>query len=238
MSENSEANGKETLNQISVHDAAAYLFWTLAESIGVAEANNAVVESAGQCLLEQPFTAAVLRQYGFEKVPHEFQRKFGNAIAAEAERFAIDNKNMHGVIYADDAQNGRSPSARHVQTASLRKIPRSVSVHGSKIEKIGCLCLRHPLPAVVFSDTKPHRRLLEIADTSTALGFHLPMFLFDATFQQVNDDRFISKGVFYIPVPDKHHGSLWGMVIQNSIRFAISTTFTMESGTSVVNIQW
>lgn len=231
-------NQGRSLNPQIVHDVAAHLFWTLAEAVGVAGANEAVVDSAGQCLLDQPFTTGVLCQYGIETLPSDDQREFDSAIAAEAERFAVKGENMNGVIYADDAQIGKSPSAQHVQTAALKAIPSRVSANSQMIEKVGLLCIRHPLPAVVFSDTRPHGGVLEVADTSAALGFHLPMFLANVTSQQIGERLFVSTGIFHIPVPDTTHGDLWNMVIQNSTRFIGGIKFYSESGDAAVDVQW
>lgn len=231
-------NKVRNLNPQIVHDAAAHLFWTMAESVGINEATEAVIDSSGRCLVEQVFTGVVLSQYGFEKLPLSDQREFGNAIAAEAERFAIKGENMDGVIYAEDAQGGRSPSAQHVLTTHLGAIPKRVVASGAKIEKIGRLCIRHPLPAVVFSDTRPLGSVIEVADTSTALGFNLPMFLSDVTTTQLDDELFVSAGVFHIPVPDTRAGNEWGAVIQNSTRFISGIQFHVENGNSTVDVEW
>lgn len=227
-----------TINPQIVHDAAAYLFWTLAASVGVAGATEAVIASAGRCLLEMPFTGDVLGQYGFQKLPLNDQREFGRAIAAEAERYAVKGENMDGVIYAEDAQAGRSPSAQHVQTSHLAAIPRRVVASGAKIEKVGRLCLRHPLPAVVFTDSRPRGGILEVADTSPALGFDLPMFLANVSTNQLGDGLFVSTGIFHIPVPDARHGDEWGTAIQNSTRFVSGIQFYGEAGTATVAVSW
>lgn len=230
-------NHGQTLNPQIVHDAAAYLFWTLAEAIGINKANNAVLDSAGRCLIKQSFTAAALAQYGFGNLPRDVQLEFENAVAAEAERFAVNEENMNGVIYAEDAQKARSPSALHVNTAKMKAIPVRISIDG-KIEKLGCLCLRHPLPAVVFSDTMPCEDVIEVADTTVALGYHLPIFLTNVDCQKISDELFVLKGVFKIPVPDAQHGDLWSAAIQNSSRFVSTLTFCMESSAVDVKVDW
>jgi hypothetical protein len=232
-------NQGRILNPQIVHDVAAYLFWTMSETVGVTGANEAIVKSAGQCLFEQPFTAAVLSQYDIEKLSYNAQRELGRAIAAEAEYFAMKDVNMDGIIYVEDAQNGKSPSAQNVQTGILKAIPRQVSRTGLKIEKKGSLCLRHPLPSVVFSDTRPHGSVFEVADTLAALGFHLPMFLNNVAFQQLGERLFVSKGIFHIPVPNTSHGDLWNKAIQNSTRFVCSVTFFLNAADStIVDVQW
>lgn len=231
-------NESRNQNQLIVHDAAANLFWTLAAVVGFDEAENAVIDSSGQCLLEQSFTAVVLGRYGIEKLSRDGQQEFVSAIASEAERFIVKGENMNGVIYAEDAQSGRSPSGMHVNAGPLRAIPKRVSTSGAKIEVIGSLCLRHPLPAVVFSEKKPHGGVLEVADTSASLGFHLPMFLANAASQQIGEKLFVSTGIFHIPVPDVRHGDMWVSAIQNSIRFVSGAKFILEDADTAVDVLW
>lgn len=232
-------NQERTLNPAIVHDAAAYLFWTLADEVGVDTADEAVIESGGQCLLEQPFTMAVLSQYGVEGLPHNDQHEFGRAIAIEAERFAVKGENMGGIIYAEDAQGGKSPSAQHVNTDLLKSIPKRVTTGGVNIEKIGRLCLRHPLPAVVFSETKQHSSVIEVGDTMAALGFYMPMFLaVSPPYQQLADRLFVFSGVFQIPVMDTRYGDRWSHAIQNSMRFVDRFVIHGESGDTTVKVEW
>lgn len=231
-------NQEQNLNPQIVHDAAAHLFWTLAEAVGINGATEAVIDSAGRCLLEQVFTGDVLGQYSFQNLPLSDQRELGSAIAAEAEHFAVNDKNMNGVIYTEDAQSGRAPSAQRVQTAHLRAIPRQVRASGTKIEKIGRLCLRHPLPAVVFSDTCPIGSVLEVSDTFTALGFQLSMFLANVATTELGDGLFVSTGIFSIPVPDACSGNGWNMAIQNSMRFIHGIQFAEANGNTTVAVEW
>lgn len=229
---------RRNLDPQIVHDAAAYLFWTLAEALGINGATEAVIDSAGGCLLEQPFTDEVLGQYSFQKLPPGNQREVGSAIAAEAQHFAFKGENMNGVIYAEDAQNGRAPSANGVQTVHLRAIPRQVMTSGTKIEKIGRLCLRHPLPAVVFSEALPIGDVIEVADTSAALGFQLPMFLTNIVATRLGDELFVLTGILLIPVPDARSGNEWDIAIQNSLRFVDKIQFAEEIGSSTVVVEW
>lgn len=111
-------------------------------------------------------------------------------------------------------------------------------VSGAKIEKAGRLCLRHPLPAVVFTDSRPRGGILEVADTSAALGFDLPMFLANVSTNQLGDGLFVSTGIFHIPVPDARHGDEWGTAIQNSTRFVRGIQFYGEAGTATVEVSW
>lgn len=222
----------------AVNDAAAFLFWTLAESLGVSEANNVVAESAGRCLLKQPFTDMILSRYCDSSLPSADRAAFQKAIAIEAERCAVNKANNNGMVYTEDAIRGRSPSAKLVDTSTLKRLPKKIIKNGAGIENVGRLCLRHPLPAVVFSKTAPLEPFVEVADTTDALGFHIPMFLCNFACQQATDDLFILMGIFHIPVPDKRQGDLWNRAIQNSSRFINRMAFISGESTVNINVEW
>ncbi|WP_372997716.1 hypothetical protein [Marinobacter sp.] len=221
-----------------VHDAAAHLFWMMAEILGVQETTEAVIESSGYCLMQQIFTSEVLSKYNFHNLPKEDRNLFCKAIATEAEEFSIKRQNMEGIIYGDDAEAGRSPSAQYVNTADLEVLPRSITALGENIEKIGRLCIRHPLPAVVFSDECPPQDIIQVACTSDALGFQYPIFLGHISTQQLTDGLFASSGIFFIPAPNGEIGKKWSQVIQNSGRFFKETLFNREFGTSTLRVDW
>lgn len=227
-------------NPSVVHDVAAYLFWMLAEDVGVPEANDSVVNSGGRCLFQIPFANQLLSLYEVEQLDFAQQQHFCNAVAAEATQYALREENMEGIIYADDSISGRSISARNVPTDHLRNIPKAINVaDDGRMERVGQLCLRHPLPAVVFSTTRPvSNSVIEVADTSKALGFHLPMFLTNINSKRLESGLFVSSGLLCIPVPDEHMGNHWSSALQNSIRFTNSLTLQGETGAVVVNVTW
>ena len=231
-------NNGQSLNLQIVHDAAAHLFWSFAEKVGVPDANNTVITSRGQCLLKQPFTTQILGQYGLDNLPKDKQTKFGNAITLEALRFSIKEENMLGIIYADDAQVGRSPSAKHIDASVVKAVPKRISSDSHKIKKVGHLCLRHPLPAVVFLNTESHESVIEVGDTTVALGFNLPMYLAYVNCQKIRNGLFVLSGIFYIPVQDRIYGDLWNGIIQNSIRFVGGMTFVMGPSSIEVQADW
>lgn len=219
-----------------IHDMAAHLFWTLVEQQGVAFADAAVVTTSGQCLIEQSFSREVLEPFGFSTLSPQDRKGIESAIAAEAVRFAVDERNMNGIIYAEDA-SGRSPNAKNLQLDYLAEIPRDIIKSGQPLQRVGRLCIRHPLPAVVFSETCPDEGIIEVADTRGALGFHLPMFMSNVEVQLVTQDLFVLTGILHIPVP-KSGGELWNAVIQNSTRFVSHTTFIDAAGATSIDVHW
>lgn len=231
-------NQQRNLNPRIVHDIAAQLFWLLAESDGVEATSGAVIESGGRCLVESPFAASVLSQYGFDQLSPEEQRDACQAIAEEAETFTIKGENLNGIVYSEDAAEGRAPSAQNVETAHLKVLPKDLIYSGQTLEKTGRLCLRHPLPAVVFTDVAPRGGVFEVADTSYALGFHLPMFLFNVATTQLDDNLYVSMGIFHIPVPDSEHGDQWARAIGNSTRFIDRLQLIGAGGVTTVDVTW
>lgn len=143
---------------------------------------------------------------------------------------------MLGSIYVEDMAPGRSPLARGIDTDQVRFIPRCR--YNQPLERIGSLCIRHPLPAIVFSPTAPTMGVIEVADTTAALGFQLPMFLVLAGMQQVQDDLFVLAGYFYVPAPSEEIGDRWSRIIQNSIRTIGQVMFTGLNGTTTIEYEW
>jgi hypothetical protein len=84
------------------------------------------------------------------------------------------------------------------------------------LEMIGRLCLRHPLPAVVFSRVHPGTQVIEVANTRDALGFQMPMFLATIHARQIGPRLFVLMVKFHIPAPVDVIADRWGRVIQNS----------------------
>lgn len=218
-------------------DAAAQLFWRLAEQNGIGATAGNVVETNGDVLFRQPFTRAVLAEYGLDSATPQQQRAFLGAVAKEAVSACREEKNMNGIIYAEDLPGGRSPAAQAVDTRPVLHAPRHVEMRGS-IDTLGRLCLRHPLPAVVSTNRPPRSSFVAVADTVTALGRQVPLFLGAEGVQQVNHDMFILTGVFHIPVPSPAVGDLWGGVIQNSSRFVTRMGGQTDTGAFDISVTW
>lgn len=106
------------------------------------------------------------------------------------------------------------------------------------IERVGRLCLRHPLPAVVFAEDAPIAAVIQVDDTVTALGFDLPIFLNVVGRQHFGADTVILTGYFFIPVPDVATGDRWNHVIQNSHRNVEGTTLQTSDGEWVIRYEW
>lgn len=228
------------IDDATVHDISAFLFWTLSEKVGYDSARNMVMQSSGNCLLSQSFTNEILARYKLSNLSSDIQKALRESVAKEAMAYAIKKENMLGIVYAEDTHDGRSPTAKQLDTSHLNIAPKRIIVKSENIRKIGKLCLRHPLPAVVFSATMPKKRIIEVDDTATALGFPLRIFLWINSQQQVEGNAFAISGVFYIPVRDTRQGDQWNYCIQNSIRFAKSATFVNDSSviTTDITIDW
>ena len=98
------------------------------------------------------------------------------------------------------------------------------------------VCLRHPLPAVVFADSVPTAAVIQVDDTATALGFDLPMFLNVAGRQQFGDDTVILTGYFFIPVPDVTTSPLSSsrrMIRTNASGIVVAEAFGIASTSSI-----
>ncbi len=231
-----KSSKREHVHPKIIHDMAAHLYWALAEVDGIPDVNDAVLKSNGHCLLKSSFTSNVFTEY---HIPSRIQQDVGHDIAIEAMDFVSREQNMNGIVYAEDAQPGRSPSAQAIQTKELNILPKEIIISGKKPESIGWLCLRHPLPAVIFSVKKPGDQVFVVNDTSVALGFQLPMFFWSDSVYKISDELFASTGVFQIPVPNADYGNRWRRVIQNSTCFMESQSFYDEKGLLFdINVVW
>lgn len=225
-----------TLNPQIVHDIAAILFWNLADKIGMEAATVAVIASGGSNL---QVTSSFMTEYAPElPLPPSDLAEISGAVAAEALRYTRADATLYGTIYAEDAETARSPSAQDIQTDALKVIPQAINRSGSRIERLGTLCLRYPLPAVVFTDRPPHGQSFELENTEHALGYQLPMFLTYAETTRITDKLYVSKGLFQIPVPNAAAGDKWAKVIPNSMRVFKGVEFLSDEAQASIHFEW
>ena len=224
------------LNQRAVSEIAATLYWNHAERHGVAATTTGVADSDGALLFKQHDAKRILDAFGYGALDAAAKQAYERAIRDEAVHFALEERNMIGQIYLEDMATGRSEAAAAIDTLSLRHIPQ-ITVTGD-MQRCGRLCLRHPLPAVVFSDELPIRPYLLVEDTKTALGYDLPMILTLDGQGQTHGHIHILTGAFHIPVPAVKDGKRWNHVIQNSTRFVDAQTLVSDDGIAKISCTW
>lgn len=223
-------------DKATIHNLATEMFWRMADDIGVAEANERVLATEGRCLLEHRVDNDLWREYPLASLPDDEARRVLKAVSVEAFEFARDEQNMIGQVFLEDRQTGRSSSAAAINTQPFTKAPTFTS--NEPIERTGRLCLRHPLPAIVFADREPQGGIVQVDDTTTALGFDLPMFLALTGCQPAPDDTVILTGYFHIPAPNVATGDMWNHIIQNSIRAVSGVTIFRPEGQIAINYDW
>jgi hypothetical protein len=225
-----------TFTDQNIHDLAAELFWRYADDIGVQQANVDVIETNGHCLLEHPVARAVFSDSGYLALTPEEQHRVLNGTKHEAFKHCAEERNIIGTIYADEAGLGRTPGCTGLDTSALNHIP---TVHEARpVEAAGTLYLRHPLPAIVYSDRLPNHGFIRVANTTQALGFDLPLYLALTGAQELAKDSYALIGIFYIPIPSIEHGNLWSHVIQNSIRAIHRIHIKSPDGAIDISISW
>jgi len=225
-----------TFDEPTIHNLAAEMFWRMADEIGVFNVNKRVLETKGRCLLDHRFDSDLWREYPLPSLPDGEAGRVLEAVAVEAFDFTRDQQNMIGQVFLEDWQSGRSPSAANVDTQALARTPSFTC--DQSIERLGRLCLRHPLPAIVFADREPAQGVIQVDDTATALGFDLPMFLTIAGCQRINDATVVLTGYFQIPVPDVATGNQWNHVIQNSSRAVSGVIISLPEGQFTFAYRW
>jgi hypothetical protein len=219
-----------------INDAAAYLFWKLAERVGVQSASEVVIETEGRCLLKQDYSNEVFDKYIVETMDDKTVKLFKEQVANHANEFCQAEQNIIGTIYVEDLLVGRSPTAKEINSCAFNNTPKKIT--GTKLPQFGKLCIRHPLPAVVVCDSEPPRTIFEIKDTETALGFKVPLFMGPIDIEQIADDMWLVTGIVHIPVPSKNIGKMWNSVIQNNISVVEEMTIYNKIGEYKLGFQW
>lgn len=216
-----------------IYNIASILFWKFVEIEGQAHAVNQIFLTGGQCLFSQPFSDEVLSEEKLTLFPNPLRDQIYQRIKDEVVASLNARKPLTGIIYAEDAHAGRSPGAIKIGTKHLNVLPEDTTVKGS-IDVIGELCVRHPLPAVVFSDKKPCKTFIQIASTEKALGFNIPMFMQLQAMNVCADNLFCLAGTLYVPVPSEDHARPWKAVIPNAS--TMISGFSIGAGSSKISI--
>lgn len=229
-------------NKPLINDIAAFLFWTLAEKIGIHEAEGKVKDSNGLILLNQPFTQKIVSKTltaNCFTCPQKLYAHLLKQVATEAYEHIINGRNIVGGIFLDELMSGRSPSAKIVNTAVVNKIPKQI-IRNENPEIIGELCIRFPLPALVLSTCRPTYGIITVKNTIKALGFDFPMDLFIDDVTQADEHLYVLAGVFEIPAPDENHAKLWDKIIPNSRRCLTRSKAYVPNSTKVyeASFEW
>ena len=196
-----------------LEDAAAWLFWTLAAQNGFRPTLDDVLQTDGQSLLDCPDREAIFARYPLGDMPPEKFKSLCDAVAEYAWDCSAREENLIGMIFSEDRLSGRSPSAANIRTENW-DLP--LTIKGDTLPSYGSLCIRHPLPAVVFADEQPQDGPFRVADTQ-ALGFKMPLWLNPQAAEQISDELWLLTGIFYIPENLALAGRPWTEVIPNSI---------------------
>lgn len=220
------------VDERTVHDVAAHLFWTMARHTGVEDAFEAVTLTSGECLFHHPDATAVLMQFGVDG-------RYRDAVAAEAHRFCRAGKQLQGVIYSSDASSGRSPSAQGLPTDDLRDRQAPV-IRCANVPTCGKLVLRSPLPAVVFCDGGPDDGLIRVQNTHDALGFDYPLFFQIRESIRNSHGRGFLTGLFAVPLRRGGPLAAWRQAIPNANPFTASLRGQVDGGTQhfEVDVTW
>ncbi len=137
-----------------LEDAAAWLFWTLAAHNGFRPTLDDVLRTGGRSLLDCPDSEAIFARYPLSDMPPEEFTTLCDRVAEHAWHRSTREENLIGMISSEDRLSGRSPSAADIRTDHW-DLP--LTVKGDTLPAYGTLCIRHPLPAVVFADAPPGR---------------------------------------------------------------------------------
>ena len=187
-------------------DFAAYLFWNVAAESGVADAVERFESNGEDWTRKTHLIDMALEQAG----PVRLSAGDINVLVMDAvkqiRRYTARGVNIAGVIYSDDRATLRSPSATDLVIPALKAPHVSAKSAQSMdaVQKTGRLCIRHPLPAVVFSSVAPDKdkSVFQVEDTTRALGFPYTLFMTGIGVHTLADGTFALTGMFIVPIQD------------------------------------
>lgn len=225
---------KEQNNRI-IEDIAAWLFWSLVDRFGYRETLSDVTITKGFSIIDSPNKKAILERYNLSQLSETELTTFYKIVAEYTyNRCCIEQKNLVGIVYLEDMPSGRSPSAKSINTKNYN-VP--VSVLGDNLEKLGSLCIRYPLPAVIFSRTLPKKHFFRVANTDS-LGFEMPMYIGVDGITKCAEDLWMITGIFHIPENVSLMGKKWSKIIPNSICSQDGIRLYTEDGKIDIVINW
>lgn len=218
-----------------IYNIASLLYWKFVERVGQTQAKHQVLLTGGQCLFSQAFSDEILTEEKLNLIPNPLRDQIYQKIKGEVVASLEAGKPLNGIIFSEDANTGRAPSAAAINTHKLNYLPKNTNVEGD-IDVIGELCLRHPLPAIVFSELKPAKTFIQLKSTAKALGFNIPMFMQLQAMNQCAGNLYCFSGTLYVPVPSENYAKLWREAIPNAI--TVFTGISMGAGQSKIHIEF
>ena len=202
------------MDKVLITDIAANVYWRLVDRDGKLDSNDKISKTNGMYLLKDSLLVDVLSRYNQINIDDM------DDVVIAVIKLIVDSVknefNIIGAVYADDFIKGRSANIKSLDTSMVQFIPQNIIIDNN-IETIGMLCVRHPLPSVVFSSHAPINNFIKIADTTHALGFDMPLFFNIESTKKAQDDLYVSMGTVHIFVPNVTVGNAWHHIIQNSI---------------------
>lgn len=200
-------------NPVLIDEVAAWLFWLMVHSDGFSSTREKVLKSHGDVLLKSTEKSSVFSMHKINELSDDAINQFSEEVARYAYQKSLDERNMIGIVYQEDMEKGRTPSAESID-ASAFNIP--VVVSGDDLECHGKLCIRYPLPSVVITNRKPEPRYFRVEDTN-CLGFDYPIYISPDSASDTGNEQWLVTGVFYIPENTRITGRRWREIIPNSI---------------------
>lgn len=205
---------EKEFNPRLIDDIAALLFWSLVAENGYSHTIQDVMGSAGYSILKPSNKDLLFTSFKINTLPENVKVALNDELARYTYQKSINEENMIGILYEEDMESGRSPSAMEINTA-IFDIPLTVS--GDSIPTYGKLCIRYPLPAVVIGGNgMPPSGIFRVEDTS-CLGFDYPMYIIADTVVPLDAGGWFITGIFRIPENVELAGLYWRQVIPNSI---------------------
>ncbi|MBN0172581.1 hypothetical protein JTL52_18085 [Pseudomonas aeruginosa] len=225
------------INPAVIHEIAAQLFWKLADDAGFNPASKMVLSTEGEALFDQAATNRIVGRCLRAELNNEDAKLLFDRVREECCSLLMREENPQGILYHEDAQACISPEAKYINAKPLDVAPSSLQIEGA-YEEMGALCIRHPLPAVVFATRPNSKPLIKVADTRRALGFSYPIFMVSPSVRDMGNGLYALTGIMRIPVVNEDIGDGWDKVILNSTRFVAGFKCYTGLGKVSVGVDW
>ncbi|KXS55411.1 MAG: hypothetical protein AWU57_190 [Marinobacter sp. T13-3] len=218
--------------QITYH-IASILFWIAARESGYTKTLAQIITEPEMVVKTRYIKELFSRMPCTNDWPTETRVEVISAAMHYIKIAAKAGDRFLGTPRSDDYGHGRSEEARHEATAHLRHTIRTCKAIDPEapMPRAGELCLRTPLPAMIFTTKDLGGEAFVITNTEKALGFHWPIIATAYSGHRTdNGVLMIMDPELHIPVPSQTVGAQWSRIIPNAVPFIDQVSIPAPAG--------
>ena len=173
-----QLNQARTFNPQLIDMVAAEVFWEYCHQTKYETARNCVLRGEFARLWTLRKAAERLRRADARLSDYDLKR-FYDETNDYIQHKASREENIIGTLYTEDFGRCRPPKFPYKELVQrLRRVgDGAMEATSGPVEVMGDLLIRTPLPAVVLLRERPQGNVIQVSDTSKALGFQKLMVL-------------------------------------------------------------